>query len=264
MIRGPAATRHPSRYRLPALLLLAAIVPALCLAQPIYTIYGEDLPLAGTAPGLTVVYLFLTGPNLPDPGISLVGGNNVATGVPGSFTRVEVQADGSWSFTWQTRSVGRTLDPGTYTLYIEQEPLARPDLDDTVFATQAIVLGAPVETVTVTATEATGTLVVDSSPSLSLVTLDGRGAGVTPLSLTGIPPGMHTLVISRDGYADYQANVTISAGESREINAQLEPLTPAPSETATAVPTTIREGGPLPLAALAAAVLGVLVFRRRW
>jgi len=261
MIRGPATTRHPFRYRLSALLLLAATVPALCLAQPIYTIYGEDLPLAGTAPGLTVVYLFLTGPNLPDPGISLVGGNNVATGVPGSFTRVAVQADGSWSFTWQTRSVGRTLDPGTYTLYIVQEPLARPDLGDTVFTTQAIVFGAPVETVTVT--EATGTLVVDSSPSLSIVTLDGRGAGVTPLSLTGIPPGTHTLVVSHDGYMDYRANVTISAGERREIDAKLGPLTPAPSAMTTQAPVTTRAGNPLPLAALAAAVPGVLGLRRR-
>jgi hypothetical protein len=229
--------------------------------QPIYTVYGEDLPLSGTAPGLDVIYLFLTGPNLPDQGISLAGGTPVTTGTPGSFTRVEVNTDGTWSYTWRTSALGRILDPGTYTLYIVQEPLARPDLDDTVYAIQAIVFGSPVETVTVTATETTGTLVIDSSPLLSVVTLDGRDAGVTPVSLSGVPPGPHTLIVSHAGYLDYRANVTISAGRETEITATLQPAAATPS-TPAATGTPPGRLAPAVLVPPGAAALAILGFRR--
>jgi PEGA domain len=246
------------------ILLVAALAApgALAAPQPINTIYGEDLPLGGTAPGLDVIYLFLTGPNLPDQGISLVGGAPVATGVPGSFTRVEVNTDGTWSYTWRTSAVGRILDPGTYTLYIVEEPLARPDLDDTVYAIQAIVFGAPVETVTVTAPATTGSLVVDSSPGMSMVTLDGRSGGITPARISDIPPGPHTLIVSHAGYLDYRANVTISAGGETEITAILQPVAATPSIP---VPTGTTPPGrlaPAVLVPLGAAALAILGFRR--
>jgi hypothetical protein len=114
-------------------------------------VQGEEIPLRGTATGSDVVYLSLTGPNLPSEGISLAGGT-VATGVPGSFTKVDVNTDGTWAYTWKTGSAGRVLDPGTYYVFITEEPLSRPDLDDTVFTEQPVIFGAPVETVTIART----------------------------------------------------------------------------------------------------------------
>jgi hypothetical protein len=248
------------------LILTFAVIPLCCAAAPIYAVFGEDIPLGGTAPGSAFIYLFLTGPNLPDGGISLAGGTPVKTGVPASFTRVEVQTDETWSYTWRTGSIGRILDRGTYTIYAVNEPLSRPDLDDAVFTTQAVTFGQPVETVTVTVTvtENDGSLTVDSSPGMSVVTLDGGTSGITPLVISGIPAGSHTLVVTHEGYLDYRTDFAISAGERREISAVLQALTPLSSPPAL-VPTTTSPGrlAAPPMVAIGAVIISILAFHSR-
>jgi hypothetical protein len=140
------------------LFILLAALPLSSYGVPIHAVPGEDIPLRGRAPGLDVVYLFLTGPNLPTGGISLASGTPVATGVPASFTRVEVNTDGAWAYTWRAGSMGRILDQGTYVIYAVNEPLASPDLDDAVYTTQAVILGAPVGTVIISPPETTESL----------------------------------------------------------------------------------------------------------
>ena len=265
---NPCPVIHGARprfwYPLLFLALALTLIPLCCAAAPIPAVQGEDVPLRGTAPGLDVIYLFLTGPNLPDQGISLIGGTPVATGVPASFTRVEVGTDGSWAYTWRTGALGRILDAGTYTLYIVQEPLARPDLDDSVYAVQPVIFGAPVETAMVTVTESGGTLTVDSSPGLSTVTLDGRTAGITPVRISGIPAGSHTVVVTHEGYLDYRTDFVISDGETRDISAVLQALTPLSNPT-TLVPTTTRPGrlAPPSPVAIGAVPIGILAFHFR-
>jgi len=252
-------TRPLSRYFF--LILTLVVIPLCCAAAPIHTVFGEDIPLGGTAPGSDFIYLFLTGPNLPDGGISLAGGTPVTTGVPASFTRVEVTGD-TWAYTWRTRSIGRILDGGTYTIYAVNEPLSRPDLDDATYITQAVTFGQPVETVTVTETGSGGSLVVDSSPGMSVVTLDGRPAGVTPLMISEIPAGPHTLVVTHGGYSGYRTELVISPGERREIYAVLQPLA-ATSSNPPALPPTTTSTGRLatpPHVALAAGIIGILSF----
>jgi hypothetical protein len=234
-------------------------------ATPILTVQGEEIPLGGTATGSAIVYLFLTGPNLPDGGISLVGGIPVATGDPASFTRVEVLTGDTWAYRWRTGDLGRVLDPGTYVIYAAGEPLARPDLDDAPYTTQSVLFGPPVETLPATLPAEGGSLAVNSTPGKAAVTLDGHSVGATPLSISGLSPGPHTLVISREGYADYRADLVLSAGERREISAVLEPLPPIPSTAGTLPPVTIPAGRlPLPIVVpVGAAALALLGFRRR-
>jgi hypothetical protein len=188
-----------SRYSF--LILILAVIPLCCAAAPIYAVFSEDIPLGGAAPGSDVIYLFLTGPNLPEEGISFTGGTPVTTGVPASFTRVEVLTDGTWAYTWSTGSMGRILDQGTYTIYAVNEPLSWPDPDGAAFTTQAVTFGSPVETGFVTIAENSGSLAIDSSPGMSIVTLDSRTAGFTPLVISGVPAGSHTLVITHEGYS---------------------------------------------------------------
>jgi hypothetical protein len=206
----PPMNRSPW-IRFPSLCLpLLLLVPLLASAGavPISAVFGEDIPLQGTATGSDFIYLFLTGPNLPAQGISLAEGTPVATGVPGSFTRVEVFTDGTWDYTWRTGSVGRVLDPGTYVLYIAEEPRALPDLDDAVYTTQAVVFGAPVETVTVVPPEATesvppgtmqgGPLLTGMEQSSGQATVTGTPAPTPPARLaplTLVPLGAAALAI---------------------------------------------------------------------
>jgi hypothetical protein len=188
----PAMHAPGSLFPYHLLILILAVIPLCCAAAPIFTVFGDEIPLGGTAPGSTVVYLFLTGPNLPDGGISLAGGTPVTTGVPSSFTRVEVQTDDTWAYTWRTGSTGRILDRGTYVIYIVQEPRARPDLDDTVFATQAVVFGAPVETVTIALPETTGSLPSGTMQGGTLVTGMQPPAPPTP-----VPPATSPSQVSQ-------------------------------------------------------------------
>jgi hypothetical protein len=248
---------------IPVLILVSLVAPA--TAAPINAVFGEDIPLGGMAPGSTFIYLFLTGPNLPNGGISLAGGTPVTTGVPASFTRVVVQTDDTWSYTWRTGSTGRILDQGTYTIYAVDEPLSRPDLDDAVFTTQAVIFGQPVETVTVTVTESGGSLVVDSSPGMSVVTLDNRTAGVTPLMISEIPAGSHILVVTHEGYSAYRTDFVISAGERKEISAVLQSLATTPSNPATVPPMTASSGrlATPSIGAIGAVVIGILALHYR-
>jgi hypothetical protein len=257
VMHGP---RPPSRY--PFLILTLAVIPLCCAAAPIYAIFGEDIPLGGGAFGSDAVFLFLTGPNLPEGGISLAGGTPVMTGVPASFTRVEVLPGDAWAYTWRTGSMDRILDQGTYTIYAVNEPLSRPDLDGSVYTTQSVIFGSPVGTVTVTVAENSGSLAVDSSPGMSVVTLDGRTAGVTPLMISGIPPGSHTLVVTQDGYSDYRTDLVISGGEKREISAVLQPLTATPSNPETLPPATASPGrlATPSIGAIGAVIIGILAF----
>jgi hypothetical protein len=65
---------------------------------------------------------------------------------------------------------------------------------------------------------------VRSVPAGALVTLDGRHAGETPMTLTDLPYGTHTLVVARPGYVPRTERVTLSAGQpARQLTLDLVP-----------------------------------------
>ena len=70
----------------------------------------------------------------------------------------------------------------------------------------------------------TGSLKVNTIPSGASILLDGIAKGVTPDTISGLKPGVYTLVLEKEGYADYQKNVTISAGRPTTVTAILSPL----------------------------------------
>lgn len=63
-----------------------------------------------------------------------------------------------------------------------------------------------------------------SSPSGATVLLDGVQQGVTPLTIQSIVPGYHTIRIQKDGYQPKEQSVQFAPGESKTINAALNPL----------------------------------------
>ena len=66
-----------------------------------------------------------------------------------------------------------------------------------------------------------GTLVVDSRPPGAAVFIDGRRAGVTPLTMT-IAPGPHTVRMEHAGYRPGTTRVVVKAGERGRVAARLE------------------------------------------
>jgi hypothetical protein len=69
-----------------------------------------------------------------------------------------------------------------------------------------------------------GRLVVRSVPAGALVTVDGRIAGETPITVTDLSLGPHTLVIARPGYVPRTERVALSARSvSRTVTVELRP-----------------------------------------
>jgi len=89
----------------------------------------------------------------------------------------------------------------------------------------------------------TGSIKVESSPVGARIWLNNTDTGqITPAVLTGIQPGSHAIKLTKEGYLDYQVNVTVEAGKETLLFA---PLTPAPTPTflTTSDTVTVPEGG---------------------
>jgi hypothetical protein len=67
-----------------------------------------------------------------------------------------------------------------------------------------------------------GTLVIESRPSGAAVTVDGRPAGVTPLTLTDVAAGRRTVRLEHAGYRTVTTTVDVRPGERARVAARLE------------------------------------------
>jgi PEGA domain len=64
---------------------------------------------------------------------------------------------------------------------------------------------------------AAGELRVESTPAGAAVLIDGKSRGVTPLTITGLPPGRHEVLIKSDA-GSVRRTVTVSTKEATEVN----------------------------------------------
>lgn len=86
-----------------------------------------------------------------------------------------------------------------------------------------LVAASRVSPLAATGVAATGALVVTSDPPGAAVTLDGTAAGTTPLNLTSVSEGDHTVTVSLAGYADQSATITVPAGGTSKNAYTLSP-----------------------------------------
>lgn len=96
------------------------------------------------------------------------------------------------------------------------------------------------------ATPSTGSILVATDPTGASVSVDGTARGTTPVTITDLSAGQHTVSVTKDGYADYSAKVTVTGSETLPLSLTLVPL-PAttarpstqaiPEETTTPVTT---------------------------
>ncbi len=82
----------------------------------------------------------------------------------------------------------------------------------------------------------TAALNVKSVPSGASVYIDSRPKGTTPLELTDLAPGSHSVKVTKSGYRDFTTRVSLAAGKTRELTATLKPSASQPTPTPT--PTT--------------------------
>lgn len=98
---------------------------------------GEQIALSGTNSETDDIYLFVTGPGLPDTGGNLDDPQTpVVDGNPSTFTGAEVLEDSTWQFSWDTEN--ESLVPGYYTIYAVATPNDKNHLDDTESATVTV------------------------------------------------------------------------------------------------------------------------------
>ena len=66
-----------------------------------------------------------------------------------------------------------------------------------------------------------GSLIVDGSPLMADVAIDGVGVGQMPLSLDNLLVGEHKITVSKSGYQPYSATITVAEGRTATVNATL-------------------------------------------
>ena len=102
---------------------------------------GDVINLAGTSSSGNNVYLFLTGPNLNANGVKLDDAVTPVTDNDSStFTVVGVNSDTTWTYKWDTGSLGRTLDTGAYTIYAVDYPVGTDSLGGHQYQTSSVII----------------------------------------------------------------------------------------------------------------------------
>lgn len=66
---------------------------------------------------------------------------------------------------------------------------------------------------------------IASTPTGAACTLDGSPKGITPISLTGLQPGAHLLVLSKDGFEPLRRTVQLLPAARESLELPLVPLT---------------------------------------
>lgn len=69
-----------------------------------------------------------------------------------------------------------------------------------------------------------GSIKVTSTPSQSLVILDGGNQDLTPCTFSDITPGIHYLKITKDGYQPYSTEARVTSAGITPVNIQLNPV----------------------------------------
>ena len=205
----------------PALLAIALLLLAGgAAASGISTYMGDDVTISGYATGGPYVYLFLTGPNLPENGVAL---NDISKrSDQGGFTRVSVDGD-RWTYTWNTGAINGRLDEGTYTVWVADVPNDRSRLMEADYQTISVTLGKPF--VAVDTPPQNAAMDLQSVPDGAAVSVNDRYVGQTPLPLSGLSPGTYNVTFSLAGYNDLSTRVTVAGGENAEVVGNLRPQT---------------------------------------
>ena len=67
-----------------------------------------------------------------------------------------------------------------------------------------------------------GSIRIESEPSMAKIYLDGKEAGTTTETITGIEPGIYTVEVKMDGYEVWSRSVEVDGGRKKTLTAILQ------------------------------------------
>ena len=70
--------------------------------------------------------------------------------------------------------------------------------------------------------EITGSLAVITDPSGAEIFIDGDFKGVSPVTLSGLSPGTHPVLLTLKEYANTTTNISITAGQTQKYSVELK------------------------------------------
>ena len=128
------------------------------------------------------------------------------------------------------------LEPGTYNVTFSRFGYIK-------FFTPVNVRPGSVLEVTASLKPETGGLAVSTSPAGARVAVDGADTGISPVTITSLPAGTHTLNVSAAGYTSQEQVVKVIANQTRAVSLVLTPLSPVSGNRAAGlVPATLLAG----------------------
>ena len=207
------------------LIVMLTLFSGAIAAGATQTSMGDIVKLSGYSYAGDTVYLFLTGPNLPVNGVALDNINRLAD--QGGATQVDVDADGHWSYDWNTGTVGGTLDAGAYTVWVADRKTDRSHLSTADYNTIAIGLSVPSLTAGTSDGSGTsepsqpGSIEFSAVPDGTSVIVNNAYKGMTPLTVSNLSPGTYNITLSHFRYAALSVPVIVRAGTVSEVNATL-------------------------------------------
>lgn len=162
----------------------------------------------------------------------------------------------------QTDSKGRFViqgvAPGTHSLRLAQTGYNDYSTPVTVYSNSQASISAVLTPSggipTITPAPGYGTLSVSSDPAGASIYIDNAYTGYTPATLTTVPSGQHTVMLTLDGYQNYVTNVNVAAGGTIQVSSS---LTPIATPTKSGREMTVLTAGAIILVSL------VFVMRRR-
>jgi hypothetical protein len=147
----------------------------------------------------------------PRPPIPDRPGSLIIFSVPAGAT---VFLDGSEEGTAPVTLTG--LAAGPVSIRAEEEGYAPWVKEVTVFPGARLLVTARLEPLF-------GSLRIQSFPSGADINLDGQARGATPLVITGLDAGAHTLLAEKPGYTPYEREVTVIPGREISLYLRLSP-----------------------------------------
>jgi PEGA domain len=158
---------------------------------------------------------------LSSPAISI---DNTVTPVQPPSLEVSSEPDYA-SVSVDNQYLGKTpfstdnLSAGTYTIKISK-------FGYVPFTTNASLVNDMTTVINATLPVENGALAITTNPSGANISIDGKDAGIAPVTITDLAPGNYTVSVTKDGFNPSEQKVTISPESTFRLAVVLEPVSP--------------------------------------